>query len=311
MLLDLSAIVRKPPAMRFLLLLLAVAACEPFDVCDVIVETPLPQQLSATGIDDPDVRPYTPSFALWSDGAEKRRWLYLPPGAVIDTTDPDEWQFPIGTKAWKEFTRDGVRVETRLFQRLDDGWAGVAYAWAADQRDAYALPAGDANANGTPHDIPSAGDCEGCHGGRHSHLLGVSAIQLAHAPAPGELALDELVSGGRLSGPPPTPLVPGEPAVRTALGYLHANCSHCHNQTRPARTGARCYDPDNDLDFALRLDALSSPEDTAASRTAKDHHERMLELMGRRGSDLHMPPLATEQVDAEGLATVRTWIGTL
>ena len=48
---------------------------------------------------------YTPRFALWADGATKRRWIYLPPGTQIDTTDMDHWEFPVGTKLWKEFTR--------------------------------------------------------------------------------------------------------------------------------------------------------------------------------------------------------------
>src|SRR5690349_12770363 len=44
----------------------------------------------------PDLHPYEPRYALWSDGADKKRWLYLPPSAAIDTADPDHWQFPVG-----------------------------------------------------------------------------------------------------------------------------------------------------------------------------------------------------------------------
>jgi hypothetical protein len=300
------------------LLLAALAGCDPYDVCDAVTETPLPARLSATGIDGPDVRPYTPAFARWSDGAEKRRWLYLPPGGVIDTTDPDDWEFPIGTKAWKEFSRDNTRVETRLLQRMDDGtWAGVAYAWADDESDAVATIDGATDARGTPHDIPGAGACTACHGGRASHLLGVSAIQLAHDASPGELALADLIAGGRLSDPPATPpIVPGDDTVRAALGYLHANCSHCHNQSRPARTGARCYDPDNDLDFQLKLGALATPAQTGTYRTVVGEKiergapdsSRVVELMKNRGGGLQMPPLATERRDDAGIDTIRTWI---
>ena len=31
----------------------------------------------------PDNKEYTPGLVLWSDGADKTRWLYLPPGAKI------------------------------------------------------------------------------------------------------------------------------------------------------------------------------------------------------------------------------------
>ncbi|MGE0402273.1 MAG: hypothetical protein AB7T06_36570 [Kofleriaceae bacterium] len=289
-----------------------LSACEPFDVCDVVVDVPVPARLSETGLDEPEVRAYTPSFALWSDGAEKQRWLYLPPGSTIDTSDPDDWVFPIGTRAWKQFSVAGVRIETRMIQRLADGtWADIAYAWQPDQQDAIADEAGTTDAAGTPHDIPSAGQCRACHGGRASHLLGISTIQLAHPAAPEELSLDELIATGRLSEPPEPPVIPGDETARTALGYLHANCSHCHNDHRPARTSARCYDPENDVDFLLETDSLSSVLATPAYATAKERHERMVELMSRRGADLHMPPLATETVDREGLAAVEAWIRAL
>src|SRR5688572_31053294 len=58
---------------------------------------------------------------LWADGATKRRWLFLPDGAQIDSADPDHWRFPAGTRLWKEFTRDGVRVETRIMHKTGDG----------------------------------------------------------------------------------------------------------------------------------------------------------------------------------------------
>lgn len=296
--------------MRWCLLVVFSAACDSFDVCDVVTSVQLPARLSETGLDASGVRAYTPAFALWSDGADKRRWLWLPPGAVIDTSDPDEWAFPIGTRAWKEFSTGGVRIETRLIQHLDDGtWADVAYAWGPDQVDAVAIEAGTDNALGTRHDIPSAGDCRACHGGRRSHLLGISAIQLAHPAAPGELALDELIATNRLAPPPVPPVLPGDDSARSALGYLHANCSHCHNQTRPESSGSRCYDPDNDVDFALRVDPESPAVGIAAPlHTARERHDRLLELMSRRGDDLHMPPLATKDVDVEGVAAVRAWI---
>ena len=87
--------------------------------------------------------------------------------------------------------------------------------------------------------MPSAADCGGCHGGRKSHVLGFSAVQLAKPGLP--LALDDLVSEGRLTRAPASlPAIPGNEVERAALGYLHANCGHCHNSARPPRgDGAR------------------------------------------------------------------------
>src|SRR5688500_4148724 len=50
------------------------------------------------------IHAYTPRWELYSDGATKRRWIYLPAGAKITTTNNDHWEFPVGTKLWKEFT---------------------------------------------------------------------------------------------------------------------------------------------------------------------------------------------------------------
>ena len=40
------------------------------------------------------------------------------PGEPDRNDRQDSWRFPQGTKLWKEFTRDGVRVETRLLQKV-------------------------------------------------------------------------------------------------------------------------------------------------------------------------------------------------
>ena len=89
--------------------------------------------------------PFEPTYWLWSDGADKRRWFRLPPGTQIDTTGMDHWVFPIGTKLWKEFSLGGVLLETRLIERYGDGpedyWMG-AFVWNADQTDAVLAPDG-------------------------------------------------------------------------------------------------------------------------------------------------------------------------
>src|SRR5262245_27296145 len=41
------------------------------------------------------IKTYKPRWELYSDGATKKRWIYLPPGTQIDTSDPDYWQFPV------------------------------------------------------------------------------------------------------------------------------------------------------------------------------------------------------------------------
>lgn len=277
----------------------ATTTCAPYDVCDPpdpdVIER-APARLSETGIDGPDVVPYEPRFALWSDGADKQRWIRLPPGVPVDTTDPDDWRFPVGTRLWKQFSRDGVPIETRLLEKLapaDDAWLMVAYVWNADGTDATIAPEGVQDARGTTHDVPPAADCRACHDGRRSRVLGYSAIQLDA-----------------------TLVIPGNEVEQGALGYLHANCSHCHNAARPPVRGSRCYDPRNDLDFRLLTSRLGRVEDTPTYATAvggvvrpgRPDDSALLKLVTRRGASMQMPPLATEIVDDAAVALLRQWI---
>jgi cytochrome c553 len=309
--------------------LCTLAACEPYTTCPSPEDRhadELPAQLSETGLFAasgelaPGVFAYQPRFELYSDGATKRRWLALPPDTQIDVRDPDNWQFPAGTRVWKEFTRDGVRVETRLLQKRgpDPGdWLAVAYLWRADGSDADAALQGAQNVRGTPHDVPDAGQCWACHGGRKSGLLGVSYLQLAFAAEGGGLDVARLNDAGQLSGALlPDLTLPGNATDRAALGYLHANCGHCHNQDRPESSGPRCYDPDNNLDFWLRASRLRSVRATPAYSSAVSQviepgipqASLLIHLVSRRGAGLHMPPLASEQVDAQGVELLRAWI---
>src|SRR5688572_6099930 len=40
----------------------------------------------------PGVIRFRPRYELWSDGATKERYLWLPPGTKIDTRDMDAWR---------------------------------------------------------------------------------------------------------------------------------------------------------------------------------------------------------------------------
>ena len=61
----------------------------------------LPVDLADTGAFDAGNRSFAPQYPLWSDGMSKQRAIYLPPGTTIDAADPNDWNFPVGTKFWK------------------------------------------------------------------------------------------------------------------------------------------------------------------------------------------------------------------
>jgi hypothetical protein len=311
---------------------LLASACEGYAHCDpqpAQALAQLPEQLSETGLySSPemlaeDVLTYTPRFELWSDGADKRRFVRIPPGQRIDTSNQDDWQFPVGTQLWKEFTRDGVRVETRLLQKLGPNpadWAALAYVWNEDGSDAIAAVRGAQDVLGSEHDVPSAEQCFACHAGRNSRVLGLSLVQLAYTVQADQQSVQTLQERALLSDTLPERLdLPGDATASAALGYLHANCGTCHNSARPAHSGARCFDPQNELDFWLRADALGSVDATPTLRSSEPPElvpgfpalSMVVQLMSRRGDAQHMPPLASEQVDRRAVALVRDFIGAL
>jgi hypothetical protein len=186
-------------------------------------------------------QPYTPGLALWSDGADKSRWIYLPKGQKIDTSDMDEWSFPIGTRIWKEFrlplsgSSVPIRIETRLIWKLHDGFMGwyyTTYRWSADgETRATELTAGELDANGAGYEVPTQMECDTCHQGRQDFVMGFEALSLSLSAASG-LAMGQLLDAGRLTDPPTSALaIPGDPAAAAALGWLHVNCGvSCHNE---------------------------------------------------------------------------------
>jgi hypothetical protein len=276
------------------------------------------------------VRVFEPRYKLWSDGASKRRWIYLPPGEVIDTSDMDHWVYPVGTKAWKEFTSGATRVETRFLHKVTaTSWVMIAYRWRSDGSDADAVPAGAEDANGTQHDIPSRSACLRCHGGMADVLLGFSAIQLSHELT--GLSLQGLIDEDGLSDPPSTSFaIPGDELARDALGYLHANCGHCHNplssvyaslkSRTPFTGGPRFWEIVGALDSVEQTEGYAStigqpnsifPDLPIIEPHDPSHSEMILRMEVRGKGSIQMPPLATEIVDDAGLGLIEAWITSL
>lgn len=287
-----------------------------------------------------EVRAYEPLYGLWSDGAEKERFVYLPPRTQIDTSNRDRWSFPVGTRFYKTFSVNGKRIETRLLEKVAPApsaasWTFQSYAWSEDQRSVSLAPAaGVPDALGTSHDIPSQAQCRSCHSPAATldAVNGFGALQLNHT-GPG-ITLRTLLREGLLvdpaSGAPnvalDTATIPGDATAQAALGYLHANCGNCHGGPTP-RAGMSLWSQVG----------TTSVSDTATFKTAvcqlltvwRGHvnpaglpylrridagHADTSGVIGRmsaRGTRDQMPPLGSEQVDPDGLIAVSNWIDDL
>jgi hypothetical protein len=279
-----------------------------------------PQDLRDTGLYEANVRPFTPQFPLWSDGAAKSRWVFVPPGGTIDASDVDRWQFPPGTKFWKQFSFGGRPVETRFIERSADGkWEYATYVWnqegsratLADAKGIRDLAVAQAPAG--RYSIPSRRDCLACHTS-DTPVIGFSAVQLAGGGA----ALRDLLRQDVLRAP--LHIAGTTEVERAALGYLHGNCAHCHNDS-PSRAPVA-------LNFALKAgDPQRAARDVLASAVSAPARFRregdgalvviapgapaesaLIARVSSRDAFVQMPPLATEKVDEEAVRLLTRWI---
>lgn len=312
---------------------------------------PLPMQLSGTGLYvagsttevHPDNIAFSPQYPLWSDGATKRRWLHIPRGRFIDASQPDTWEFPHGTKLWKEFSHGG-RVETRLIERLNDGsWRYATYVWDAAGTKALRAPAAGiralqvASAPGGRYAIPSEPDCRACHEGAAVPVLGVSALQLSpdrdplapHAEprSAGDADLYTLVARGWLRNLPaalrdhPPRVSAPSPVARAALGYLHGNCGHCHSDTgspppvplllsQSTAAGDAAYAKimRTLLNVRPRYRTPGLPDSAPVIDAGHPGTSVLAARMRSRDPRVQMPPIATQHVDDHAIKLIERWI---
>jgi len=277
-----------------------------------------------------DALEYTPGLVLWSDGATKTRWVQLPAGATIDTSDMDEWTFPVGTKFWKEFVVGGKRIETRLlWKQTAAAWYMTTYQWSPDDSSAPELTVGALNVDGNGYEIPSQIACHTCHDGREDIVLGFEAVALSSANASG-VTIGTLTAAPLLTSPPSSALtVPGAATSAAALGYLHMNCgTSCHNRGTGMAGGTGFYmrlevaqlgsvsSTDTVTTGVGRTSQYSIPGVTTSYRlepndlASSSVYYRMDQRDGVNdaGVGTQMPPIDSHRVDDAGVGAIAAWI---
>ena len=300
----------------------------------------LPARLSETGCFDPtDVTrplpallPYTINAPLWSDGADKDRWLALPDGARIRVLPDGDLELPPGSALIKTFRLGARRVETRFFVRHAGGdWSGYNYEWNEAGTDAVLLSDNGAERmiGDRSYRFPTRAECKQCHTDAAGGSLGLELGQLNTAAVLGpgagnnqlQVWLDmDLFEGGLPAPPAQLPALPragdsAAPLERRARAYLHANCAGCH---RPEVDMSGSVD----LRFATPLAATMSCDHRPVKGTQGfgaqvrilapgNPDQSMIVLRMKLTGAGRMPEVGTLQVDDAGVALVSDWIRAL
>lgn len=282
--------------------------------------------LGTTPTEKANLKSYEPQYPLYSDGASKRRWIYIPEGEKIDTANPDEWIYPVGTILWKEFSVGGKKIETRQLRKMSPGfgrasWEATVYLWRSSQEDAdlvmndvNALPPEEfakfaASEVSATYGLASQNSCFQCHGGTKDVGLGFNYLQLSSSQLP--LSIDKVSSLSWLTVPPLMPdEIPGSSTAKEAIGYIQTNCASCHNPRGLASGSGNFLHRSNTLYLAeenLLLTANARPGlivngDPTASRL-------LSRIEGSTMPPRYVVPARTN--DDAGIAKIRAWIQSL
>ncbi len=316
----------------------AAMAAAPSSVSDAAVtEVAFPAKLSDFGFfadmrgQRPAARvtPYRLNTPLFSDGADKLRFVYLPQGTQARAEGENLLEFPVGTALIKTFAfgegSERRLIETRVLLHRAEGWLALPYLWNDEQTEATLALAGARVAVITPegkaisYRVPNKNQCKECHGldgavapiGPKARNLSrewlAATVEAGHLDAVPEGA-DTLPLWEHHSKASP---------VAAARAYLDVNCAHCH------RPGAMASNSGLDLRWEQAdLAALGvGKRPVAAGRGAGKHLFDIVPgapedsiLTYRMASDepgVAMPELGKSTVDTEGLAVVRRWIETM
>ena len=245
------------------------------------LEKPFPAKLSQTALftdlkrmtPTPGLIPYSINVPLWSDHADKERFIVLPARGQVRFSEKDKWEFPAGTVFVKTFFLDLTRsdprtrrrLETRLLVRHRWGWEGYTYLWNNDDSEAelhlqglkrpYPVRENPGDfARAQSWHFPSHSECKSCHTRPAKYVLGLSTRQMNRPhEKTGVNQVTMLARMGAFSSEVPDPQSlekypdwqtepewhDREALQRRARAYLDANCAHCHapggtaNQSKP------------------------------------------------------------------------------
>ena len=280
----------------------------------------------------PRVIPYQLNTPLFSDYAEKQRYLYVPGGHTARYDAEAVLSLPVGSALIKTFGYGAGAafrpLETRVLLHRESGWVALPYVWNADLSDAVLKRAGTripvtfTDPTGAAHSIsyavPNQNQCKECHG-----LSGaVTPIGPTARNLDDGRQLAALVAAGVLDrAPAGTPLVRWDderaPLEARARAYLEVNCAHCHRREGSA-SNSGLFLATSEVDPVARG---IGKRPVAAGRGAGDgtfaiepgHPERSI-LIHRLGSTepgVAMPELGRATVHREGLALLERWIAAM
>ena len=254
---------------RFLLRLILIIILIPSNLYSqvndsAILSDPPPKLLSEYGffvntkdqITVPGVLPYELITSLFSDYADKHRFVYVPKGKIAAYQKDSVFSFPVGSVLIKTFSYEPINdqrserhlIETRLLIRKDSGWDALTYVWDEEGQEAsLALAGKTVKANYISNDgrqldiryrVPNKNQCKECHLENESIVpIGPKPRNLNRDYSYLEGTMNQLEKWMSIKFIDAYPekinsvvdfMDSSKPINDRARAYLDINCGHCH-----------------------------------------------------------------------------------
>ena len=291
-----------------------------------------------------DILPYDLNTPLFTDYAEKARFIKLPAGKKINYNATSTFDMPLGTVLIKNFYYyNDVRkpelgrriIETRLLANMQDGWHTYQYIWNEEQTEAVFEPIGDVttveyiDAAGkkikADYVVPSQPQCKGCHNRNDTIVpIGIAARhlngdytytsgqqnQLQHWQQLGmmDLPLTTIPANAKWNNEQSGTL------NDRARAYLDINCGHCHNATGPANTSGLLLDIHTTNATALGINKTPVAAGRGSGNLAfaiepgKPNQSFLVYRMNSTDPGIAMPEIGRNRIHKEGVALISKWI---
>ena len=292
------------------------------------------------------VYPYAVNTPLFSNYAEKARFIYLPEGKKMTFAQQGSFAFDKGAILIKNFfyhenegDKDSPRriIETRLLVKEEEGWKPLNYIWNEQQTNAnlnyvgknVAVSWKDKKGEETQvnYVVPNLNQCKNCHNNNNKITpIGLTAAQLNRRYS----ALQEKVNqldvykqAGILTNFSTAAAYSPMPVWDDALNfsvenrakaYLDANCAHCHSAQGSAKNSGLYL---NYHQKDRRKRGILKPP-IAAGKGSGDfkydivpgHPEESIFIYRMSSNDpaIRMPEIGRSIVHQEGLALLTQYI---
>ena len=292
-----------------------------------------------------ELLPYEPISSLFTDYAEKKRFVYVPKNKIASySADDESLNLPIGSALIKTFFYDQVLpsnsariIETRVMIKRDTGWIFAEYVWNAEQTEAYLQMGGSTTAVSFQHngatlainyEIPSESNCATCHNvGEQPLPIGIKpqSLNSSYVFADGSKnQLTKWVEKGFLQNSLPATIASvvdyndaSKDINLRARSYFDINCAHCHHDGGSADYVNLRFGFTESSDFenlgvnqgaGIPVPGVMHGLIVAPQNAAESS---LYYMMSTNNPIVKMPRLGRTIVDQEGLAIVEEWINSL